>query len=111
MSELEAECSADGQQTEVEINSSNSNVVKRRKRDSEENQSSVEKVLEFLGKRNSSNNDPTEQLFIGFAKSVKTFSMRRQTWVKMKIAQLILEEELKDWEERSSVITRNPNIN
>lgn len=38
--------------------------------------------------------DAVEHLFLGYAKTVKTFSSRRQIEVKMRMAQLIMEEEI-----------------
>lgn len=43
--------------------------------------------------------DATELIFLGYAKTIKTFSPRRQARMKMKLAQIITEEEEEDEED------------
>ncbi|KAK7863492.1 hypothetical protein R5R35_010522 [Gryllus longicercus] len=69
-----------------------------RKRRSESS-SSISEMLQFFETKKKTEYDATECLFLAHAKTVKTFSRRRQAITKMKIAQLIMEQELLHLEE------------
>ncbi|KAK7863912.1 hypothetical protein R5R35_014480 [Gryllus longicercus] len=56
--------------------------------------SSVSELLQYFESKKKTEYDATESLFLAHAKTVKTFSRRRQAITKMKIAQLIMEQEL-----------------
>lgn len=78
----------------------------RRCESSQSNSSmAVEKVISYLESsgntcRNAEEKyDAIEHLFLGYAKTVKTFSAKRQTAVKLKIAQIVFEEEAQQQEE------------
>lgn len=67
----------------------------------------VNQVLEYFErksqKRSQSQMDDLEHIFIGYAKSVKRLSLRRQTIIKMKLAQIIAEQELAEIDESTRV--------
>ena len=54
-------------------------------------------------KRSQSEMDDLEHIFIGYARSVKRLSLRRQTIIKMKLAQIIAEQELAEIDESTRV--------
>nr|CAD7579787.1 unnamed protein product [Timema californicum] len=59
--------------------------------------SAVERVLAYLENKNVDQNfsyEDIDLIFLGYAKTIKKFSPRRQTIVKFKMAQLLMEEEL-----------------
>ncbi|XP_050311572.1 transcription factor Adf-1-like [Anthonomus grandis grandis] len=72
----------------------------------ENNESSVSQVLSYL--KNKDNNsqgtsyDDLHLLFLGHAKAVKKLSSKRQAVAKYRVAQVIMEEELRDIEETTT---------
>lgn len=52
-----------------------------------------------LGKRKKMGLSPTETIFLGYAQTIETFSPKRQAITKLKIAQIIAEQELQQIEE------------
>jgi hypothetical protein len=63
----------------------------------------VEKVMEYLQNKCSRTNlDGTERVFLGYAKTMKTFCFIRQAITKMKIAQIIMELEHEEGQTSSS---------
>ena len=54
--------------------------------------------------------DAVDLLFSALARTVKTFSKKRQTITKMKVSQLIMEQELKNLEEQSSAQQNQDNL-
>ena len=54
--------------------------------------------------------DAIDLLFSAHARTVKTFSKRRQAIAKMKVSQVIMEQELKDLEEQSSAQQNQDNL-
>ncbi|XP_055856255.1 uncharacterized protein LOC129919412 [Episyrphus balteatus] len=87
-----------------------------RKRKSE-TENSVDKVLKFLKqKRKKSETNPlslnaTEHMFLSFAKTIDTFSPRRQASIKMRITNMVLEEELLEKEEQEGKVEVDSNEN
>lgn len=74
--------------------------------------SGVDKVISFLKQKKSDTEsmDATELMFLGYAKTIKTFSARRQALTKMKISQLVMEQNLlqiEENEEKSSLGNSN----
>lgn len=73
------------------------------------NKKSVNEALEYYEsksqKRSHSEMDDLEHIFLGYAKSAKKLSLRRQAIIKVKLAQLIAEQELSEIEENTGVIS------
>jgi hypothetical protein len=90
-------------------NRQSKNYLKRtRKAILETCSSSVEKVTDYLQNMSSSADlDGTELVSLGYARTVKTFSSRTQAITKMKIAQIIMEQELEHEEEQTSSSRRS----
>lgn len=62
--------------------------------------SNVDKVVQYLeNKRRPTDMDGTELLFLSYAKTLKTFTPRRQATTKMKLAQIFMEQEIEQGEE------------
>ncbi|GLH13638.1 Uncharacterized protein GBIM_18169 [Gryllus bimaculatus] len=72
-----------------------------RKRRSE-SPSCVSEIIQYFESKQETECDATDCLFLAHAKTVKTFSRQRQAIIKMKIAQLIMEQELLHLEELAS---------
>ncbi|KAK7863926.1 hypothetical protein R5R35_012437 [Gryllus longicercus] len=72
-----------------------------RKRRSE-SPSCVSEIIQYFESKKETECDATDCLFLAHAKTVKTFSRQRQAIIKMKIAQLIMEQELLHLEELAS---------
>lgn len=78
--------------------------TKRKRKKIKENISDIDKILQYLEKKSVYESfDAIEYLFLGYAKTVKSFSPQRQITVKMKIAKLIMEEEIEHYEEISTI--------
>lgn len=81
----------------------NTPVLSRKRRTQEATpfSTATQQVLTYLKNREASTptHDKTDLLFMSYAKTVKTFSERRQTMVKYKIAKIMMEEELAQQEE------------
>ncbi|XP_067121320.1 uncharacterized protein [Centruroides vittatus] len=85
------------------------NRNKRRRKEEVENYSSVDKVLDYLKRKGChSSLDATELIFLGYAKTLKTFSPRRQIMTKMKIAQIMMKQELEEQDDRASLMDIKP---
>ncbi|XP_072390086.1 uncharacterized protein [Diabrotica undecimpunctata] len=67
-----------------------------RKRNSEPS-TSVKDMISYFESKKRVVHDATDQLFLAHASTVKSFSPRRQIETKMKIAQVIMEQELLQW--------------
>ncbi|XP_055908371.1 transcription factor Adf-1-like [Eupeodes corollae] len=81
-------------------------MTRKRKR-ARDQDSSANKVIKYLKEKKQSKTavhckdlNATELMFLGLAKTITTFSARRQASVKMRIANMVLEEELFDREEK-----------
>lgn len=61
--------------------------------------SSVDSLINYFQTKKKTDMDATELLFLAHARTVKTFSGKRQAITKMKIAQVIMEQELQHQEE------------
>lgn len=81
----------------------------RSKKRKEETPSSVEQVISYLQNKNNNKFDATECLFLAYAKNLKTFSGRRQVLAKLRIAQVMMEEELLNLQETSGTYTTQQN--
>lgn len=54
----------------------------------------------IVQKRQKFDLSPLEMIFLGYARTIETFSPKRQAKTKLKIAQLIMEQELQHYEEK-----------
>lgn len=96
-----------GQATEYQ----ETNIQKKRKNIStkvkESSISSVDDVINYFEnkKRRTDDTDATDLIFLGYSSTVKSFSPKRQAIVKMKIAQIIMEEEIEHATEISGLPT------
>lgn len=80
-----------------------SNQKRQRRLQSGSNSSSVEAVVNYFeNKRQRTEMTANDLIFSGYSKTVSSFSLKRQAIIKMKIAQIIMEEELKHSEELES---------
>ncbi|XP_069690368.1 transcription factor Adf-1-like [Periplaneta americana] len=65
-------------------------------------ETSVDKVVQYLeNNRRHTDMDATELLFMSYAKTLKTFSSRRQAITKIKIAHIFMEQEIEQAEEEA----------
>lgn len=55
--------------------------------------------VNFLHKRHKSDLSPTEMIFLGYARTIETFSPKLQAITKLKIAQVIMEQEMLHFQE------------
>lgn len=74
-------------------------VTKKRKL-KDEPPSSVNSLIAYFQNKSKSEMDETEMLFLAHARSIKKLSNKNQAIVKMKIAKIIMEQELLDIEEQ-----------
>lgn len=84
-------------------------TINRKRNNRCDNERGVDKVIKYLNSRQSDTNmSSTEHLMIGYAKTIDSFSERRRILIKMKIAQIIMEGELEEQEERKSLRSPQP---
>lgn len=69
--------------------------------------SSVGDVIKYFETKNKREHDAIDSLMLAHAKTIKTFSGRRQVITKMKIAQVIMEQELLHQEELAASLQQN----
>lgn len=68
----------------------------------ETEQSSVDKVVGFLKSRKEEQHDDIDLLFLGYAKTIKKFSKKRQITTKYRVAKIIMEQEMEEMEEMTN---------
>lgn len=73
----------------------------------ETGQSSVDKVVSYLQskKLGQSEHDEIDMVFLGYAKTIKKFTNKRQIITKFRVAKILMEEELKNMEEQTTTAT------
>lgn len=66
--------------------------------------SAVDRVIEHLqNKRGRNDYDATELIFLGYAKTIKSFSLERQAQTKLEIAQVIMKQEIEHIREQARI--------
>lgn len=104
---LDIEFESSGHSTPIQIielsgiteNKSTSGEKKTSKKRKSGSPTPVGRVLNYLQTKNNTQHDKTEYLMLAHAQTIKTFNPKRQAITKMKIAQLIMEQELLQIEE------------
>ncbi|KAJ3662191.1 hypothetical protein Zmor_006547 [Zophobas morio] len=91
-------------QERVVASTSSSNQSARQKRRSsvkaeERSGSAVDTVIAYLEEKRKKKISPTDMIFMGYSETIQTFSPRRQAYVKMKIAEIMTEQECQHLEE------------
>ncbi|KAL1490223.1 hypothetical protein ABEB36_012953 [Hypothenemus hampei] len=83
-----------------EVTVSDISSAKKKKTKSEET-SSVNTLINYFQNKKKNEGDETDMLFAAYARTIKKISKKRQVTVKMKIAQIVMNEELLDLEEQT----------
>lgn len=87
------------QQLNLSVESNCSTQPQAKKLKQQPTVSNVDKVVEYLQTKNKPPLDATDHLMLGYGKTIKSFSRKRQAEIKFKIAQLINQCELEQLEE------------
>ncbi|KAL1516119.1 hypothetical protein ABEB36_000040 [Hypothenemus hampei] len=83
-----------------EVTVSDISLAKKKKTKHEET-SSVNTLINYFQNKKKNEGDETDMLFAAYARTIKKFSKKRQVTVKIKIAQIVMNEELLDLEEQT----------
>ena len=83
---------------------------KRKRKNDSRPTSSVESLINYFQNKKKAEMDAIDLLFSAHALTVKTFSKTRQTIAKMKVSQVIMEQELQNLEEQSSAQQHQYNL-
>jgi len=90
---------------------STSTPTRKRKRKNESRPtSSVESLINYFQNKKKPEMDAIDLLFSAHARTVKTFSKKRQAIAKLKVSQVIMEQELQNLEEQSSAQQNQDNL-
>lgn len=82
---------------------STSKAASRKRTRDEKCTSSVDAVISYLeNKRSKKTFSPTDMIFLGYSETIQTFSPRRQAYTKIKIAEIIAQQECLHLEESTA---------
>lgn len=77
-----------------------SSSVRSRAKKQKKDPSDMDKVIDYLQNKKKTNNDAADNLFTSYAQTFKKLSLKNQVFVKLELAKLFAEIELKDAEEK-----------
>lgn len=67
----------------------------------------TDKIIQYFENNKRNDYDATELILLGYAKSIKQFSVQGRARIKMNIAKIIMEEEIAHFEERDNMFVVN----